>query len=169
MKIFDENASATHLKSSKAGPTLNDGPTKKGLQQSAVKSARKALSNLNTNQINIRQTPAAPSCVLHQGPVKAKQVLTMKCETKAKTADEYYVDDFTMVRMSLLSGHILPSQAHSAIPGISYLYRRICCAHGSSPKKISLISTSLIEGLSLHRASQVSLFCCMWMVWAKQP
>lgn len=99
LKIFDENAGSTQVKQGKGGGV----PIKKGLQQSAAKSTRKALSSLSTSQINIRQTPA--SVVV---PMKGKQVAMVKPVTKPKILDEFYVDDFKPVKfLSICSFHFI--------------------------------------------------------------
>lgn len=94
LKIFDENQSVAQTKLGKTGGLQNhDQPVKKGLQPSAIKSTRKALSNLSTSQINIRQTPARPTSIVQL----KKPVTAAKSSVKLKAMDPFYVDDFKSV------------------------------------------------------------------------
>ena len=94
LKIFDENQSSTQIKTGKSGGLglkNNDGPVKKGLQPATT---RKALSNLSTSQINIRQTPAKS---INIAPMKGKATASVKSEKKIKAVENFYVDDFNVV------------------------------------------------------------------------
>jgi hypothetical protein len=110
LKIFDENAGPSLAKQGKlGGHAQQDGTVlkktvlKKGLQQqSAVKSTRKALSNLSTSQINIRQQTPAPSV----GPVKGKIGTNLKTAVKPKILDEFYVDDFKSVSSCIVPADV---------------------------------------------------------------
>jgi hypothetical protein len=106
LKIFDENAGPSLAKQGKLGGLAQQDGTvmKRGLQQqSAVTSTRKALSNLSTSQINIRQQTPAPSV----GPVKGKIGTNLKTAVKPKILDEFYVDDFKPVSSCIVPADVI--------------------------------------------------------------
>lgn len=107
-KIHDENQGISKVKGGKSvtsfknnAPAAGDGLQKKGLQQSGVKSTRKALSSLSNNQINIRLASTPAQSV----NLKTSTVVKTSAKVKPVAKEDFYVDDFTPVMCSISFVH----------------------------------------------------------------